>query len=93
MASVVLSAVGDRAFVEAWTSGRLMVARSRVSGNTCPPVGGGPATKSPIALRLAKESVLRIEGDEMMERYRSENDYTSRFAGVSDSTGDAACCS
>jgi enoyl-CoA hydratase len=41
--------------------------------------------KSPIALRLAKESVLRIEGDEMMQRYRTENDYTNRLRGFNDS--------
>ena len=44
------------------------------------------AKKSPIALRLAKESVLRIEGDEMMQRYRTENDYTNRLRGYNDST-------
>jgi enoyl-CoA hydratase len=43
------------------------------------------AEKSPIGLRLAKESILRIEGDEMMERYRTENDYTSRLRGYHDS--------
>lgn len=41
--------------------------------------------KSPIALRLAKESILRIEGDEMMQRYRTENDYTSRLRTFNDS--------
>ena len=43
------------------------------------------AKKSPIALRLAKESILRIEGDEMMQRYRTENDYTSRLRTFNDS--------
>ena len=43
------------------------------------------AKKSPLALRLAKESILRIEGDEMMIRYRTENDYTSRLRGFNDS--------
>ena len=43
------------------------------------------ARKSPIALRLAKESILRIEGDEMMQRYRTENDYTNRLRGYNDS--------
>jgi enoyl-CoA hydratase/carnithine racemase len=43
------------------------------------------AQKSPIALRLAKESILRIEGDQMMERYRTENDYTNRLRGYHDS--------
>ena len=43
------------------------------------------ATKSPIALRLAKESILRIEADEMMQRYRTENDYTTRLRTFADS--------
>lgn len=43
------------------------------------------ATKSPIALRLAKESILRIEGDELMQQYRTENDYTYRLRTFHDS--------
>jgi enoyl-CoA hydratase len=43
------------------------------------------ASKSPLALRLAKESILRIEGDEMMQRYRTENDYTNRLRAFNDS--------
>lgn len=43
------------------------------------------AKKSPIGLRLAKESILRIEGEEMMERYRTENDYTTRLRAYNDS--------
>jgi enoyl-CoA hydratase len=43
------------------------------------------ATKSPLALRLAKESVLRIERDEVMEMYRTENDYTNRLRTYNDS--------
>ena len=43
------------------------------------------AKKSPIALRLAKESILRIEADEMMRRYRIENDYTNRLRQFNDS--------
>lgn len=42
-------------------------------------------TKSPLALRLAKESVLRIEGREMEDRYRTEQDYTNRLRGYRDS--------
>ena len=41
--------------------------------------------QSNVGLRLAKESILRIEGDEMMIRYRTENDYTSRLRGFNDS--------
>ena len=43
------------------------------------------ARKSPIGLRLAKESILRIEGEEMMDNYRTENDYTSRLRAYHDS--------
>lgn len=43
------------------------------------------AKKSPIALRLAKESILRIEADEMMRQYRIENDYTNRLRTFRDS--------
>jgi enoyl-CoA hydratase/carnithine racemase len=42
------------------------------------------AEKSPIALRLAKESILRIETDAMMDDYRTENDYTNRLAAFED---------
>ena len=42
-------------------------------------------TKSPVALRLAKESILRIEADEMMRQYRTENDYTNRLRTFRDS--------
>jgi enoyl-CoA hydratase len=48
-------------------------------------IAGELAKKSPIALRLAKESILRIETDEVMERYRTENDYTIRLGGFNDS--------
>jgi enoyl-CoA hydratase len=43
------------------------------------------ATKSPIALRMAKQSILRIEGDEMMRQYWTENDYTDRLRTYDDS--------
>jgi enoyl-CoA hydratase len=42
------------------------------------------AEKSPLALRLAKESILRIEGDELEERYRTEQDYTTRMLNYTD---------
>lgn len=48
-------------------------------------LGAKMAEKSPIALRLAKESILRIEGDEMMRQYRTENDYTNRLRTYHDS--------
>jgi enoyl-CoA hydratase len=40
---------------------------------------------SPLALRLAKESVLRIEHDEVEWQYRTEQDYTTRLRGYEDS--------
>jgi enoyl-CoA hydratase len=43
------------------------------------------ATKSPIALRLAKQSILRIEADQVMQQYRTENDYTDRLRTFHDS--------
>lgn len=42
-------------------------------------IGATFARKSPLALRLAKESILRIEDDEMERRYRTEQDYTNRM--------------
>lgn len=43
------------------------------------------ATKSPLAIRLAKESIVRIEGDQMEQQYRTEWDYTNRLRGLNDS--------
>jgi enoyl-CoA hydratase len=43
------------------------------------------ATKSPIALRLAKESILRIEGSVLEDSYRTEQDYTQRLRTYNDS--------
>jgi enoyl-CoA hydratase len=48
-------------------------------------LGAQMATKSPIALRLAKESILRIEADQVMQQYRTENDYTNRLRTYADS--------
>jgi enoyl-CoA hydratase len=41
--------------------------------------------KSPIALRLAKESILRIESMPMEDAYRMEQDYTQRLRSYNDS--------
>jgi enoyl-CoA hydratase len=43
------------------------------------------ASKSPIALRLAKESILRIEDMPLEEAYRMEQDYTQRLKSFHDS--------
>ena len=44
------------------------------------------AAKSPIALRLAKESMNRVEGMPLKEGYRTEQEYTARLLGFEDST-------
>lgn len=43
------------------------------------------AAKSPIGLRLAKESILRIEDMSLEDAYRTENDYSLRLATFHDS--------
>lgn len=43
------------------------------------------AAKSPLALRLAKESILRIEGSTLEDSYRTEQDYTQRLRTYNDS--------
>lgn len=47
-------------------------------------IGASFARKSPLALRLAKESILRIEDDQMERQYRTEQDYTNRMQGFKD---------
>lgn len=42
------------------------------------------AAKSPIALRLAKESMNRVESLPLKEAYRTEQDYTARLLGFED---------
>jgi enoyl-CoA hydratase len=44
------------------------------------------ATKSPIAIRLAKESMNRVEFLDLKTAYRTEQDYTQRMRGFEDST-------
>jgi enoyl-CoA hydratase len=41
--------------------------------------------KSPVAMRLAKESILRIEGTSVEDSYRTEQDYTERLKSYPDS--------
>ncbi len=43
-------------------------------------------TKSPIAVRLAKESANRVESMSLLEGYRTEQDYTVRVKRHADST-------
>lgn len=42
------------------------------------------AAKSPIALRLAKESMNRVEGLPLKDGYRTEQDYTARLSRFAD---------
>jgi enoyl-CoA hydratase len=42
------------------------------------------ASKSPIALRLAKESMNRVEYLPLKDAYRTEQDYTARLQGYED---------
>ena len=44
------------------------------------------ASKSPIALRLAKESMNRVEFLPLKDAYRAEQDYTTRLLGFEDSS-------
>jgi enoyl-CoA hydratase len=48
-------------------------------------LAGEIARRSGIALRLAKESFNRIEGNSLKEAYRTEQDYTTRLGTYSDS--------
>jgi enoyl-CoA hydratase len=43
------------------------------------------AAKSPIALRLAKDAMNRVEFLPLMEAYRTEQDYTARLLSFEDS--------
>jgi len=43
------------------------------------------AAKSPIALRLAKEAMNRVEFQPLKDAYRTEQDYTRRLLGFEDS--------
>lgn len=43
------------------------------------------ASKSPLAIRLAKQSILRIETDHIEDQYRTEWDYTNRLGDFEDS--------
>jgi len=42
------------------------------------------AAKSPIAMRLAKEAMNRVESLPLKEAYRTEQDYTARLLGFAD---------
>lgn len=44
------------------------------------------AAKSPLALRMAKDSMNRVEGLPLKEGYRTEQDYTNRLLQLDDSS-------
>jgi enoyl-CoA hydratase len=50
------------------------------------------AAKSPIALRLAKESMNRVEGTSFRDAYRTEQDYTARLQGFEDAREARQAC-
>ena len=53
-------------------------------------LAGTIAAKSPIGMRLAKESINRTEGLDVETAYRIEQDYTARLRTFTDSREAAA---
>ncbi|MHB1923503.1 MAG: enoyl-CoA hydratase-related protein [Acidimicrobiales bacterium] len=47
-------------------------------------IAAGMADKSPLALRLAKESMNRVDGLPLQEGYRLEQEYTNRLQNLED---------
>jgi enoyl-CoA hydratase len=64
---------------------RAVVPRSELM-DTARALAAELATKSPIALRLAKEAMNRVEHLPLKEAYRTEQDYTARLATFEDAT-------
>jgi enoyl-CoA hydratase len=68
---------------------RLGAVRQVVPGEelmtTAHQLAGQLAAKSPIALRLAKESMNRVEFMDLKDGYRTEQDYTARLTAFEDS--------
>jgi enoyl-CoA hydratase len=79
--------LGDK--VSAAELHRLGVVRQVVPSNELTEVAmslaASIASKSPIAMRLAKESINRIDGMTLKEGYRTEQDYTLRLLAFEDS--------
>jgi len=63
---------------------RAVVPRDQLMA-TAMELAGQLAAKSPIALRLAKESMNRVENLPLKEAYRTEQDYTARLRQFDDS--------
>src|SRR5439155_26922128 len=62
---------------------RTVVTRSELDA-TATALAATLAAKSPIALRLAKESMNRVENLPLKDAYRTEQDYTARLQGFED---------
>jgi enoyl-CoA hydratase len=62
---------------------RAVVSRKKLMP-TATDLASSLAQKSPIALRLAKESMNRVEGLPLKEAYRTEQDYTARLSRFED---------
>jgi enoyl-CoA hydratase/carnithine racemase len=62
---------------------RSVVPRADLMHTACD-LGRRLASKSPIALRLAKESMNRVEGMPLKDAYRIEQDYTARLQRFDD---------
>ena len=60
---------------------RAVVPRAELMG-TALELAATLATKSPIAMRLAKESMNRVEDLSLEDGYRTEQDYTARLAAL-----------
>ena len=77
-------------FVSAEEMHRLGAVESVVSADELMPaaraLAGDLAQKSPIALRLAKESMNRTEFMSLKDGYRVEQDYTTRLLGFDDAS-------
>ena len=63
---------------------RAVVPRARAHGRPRCELATTLAAKSPIALRLAKESMNRVEFLPLKDAYRTEQDYTARLRGYED---------
>jgi enoyl-CoA hydratase len=62
---------------------RAVVPRDRLAAEAAS-LAANLAAKSPIALRLAKESMNRVEFLPLKDAYRTEQDYTARLQGFED---------
>ncbi|MEO7430376.1 MAG: enoyl-CoA hydratase-related protein, partial [Acidimicrobiales bacterium] len=64
---------------------RAVVPRSELMA-TARELAAALAAKSPLALRMAKDSMNRVEHLPLKEAYRTEQDYTNRLLQLDDAT-------